>query len=196
MPVNLATISNPDISIRQLLAKLLSMRSNFFVVDLNNLFEGDNEVLEVNLIHDSEEYVNYGTKIRSDEFDCYLVIKKLRNGNGCLYLDGHVGAVKMLTNLVACCSQVIVVGEFKEPVFLIDPASSGLHDWIVRDQVLVHEVLKNLLNGLMILWVVLKSLVKDTECVEECLIIVSLLLLLEVVSNILHVLIKMCACKV
>ena len=60
---------------------------------------------------------------------------------------------------------------------------------------LVYEVLQNLLNCLRILRVMHKSLVKDTESIEESLIIVSLLLFLEIVSNILHVLFKMCARK-
>ena len=102
----------------------------------------------------------------------------------------------MLANFVACCSQVIRVSKLESSVFLIDPTSSRLHDWILRHQVLVHEGLKNLLNSLRILGVVHKPLLKDTECIEESFIIVSRLLFLEIVSNILHVLFKVCARKV
>jgi len=103
--------------------------------------------------------------------------------------------VEMLTNFVACCSQVIRVSKFKSSVFLINPTSSSLHNWIFGHQVLVYEVLQNLLNCLRILRVMHKSLVKDTESIQKSLIIVSLLLFLEIVSNILHVLFKMCARK-
>ena len=171
------------------------MRSYLFFVDINDVPEGDDEFLEVDLIHDSEENINHGTKIGSDEFDCYLVFKELRNGQGSLNFHRHVGTVKMLANFVACSSQVIWVSELKTSVFLIYPASSSLHDWIIRCQVLVHEGLKNLLNGLRILRIVLKPLVENTKSIEQSLIIVSLLLLLEIVSNILHVLLKMCAGK-
>lgn len=193
VPIDVAVIGDSDVGVGELLAKLLRVWSNLIFVDDDDLLERLDKFLEVDLVHDSEEDINYVTEIGSDEFNGNLVIEELRNGEGSLNFYGHVRAVEMLTNLIASRSQVVVVGELEATVFLVDPACSGLHDRVLRNQVLVDELLEDLLKNLRVLGVVDESLVKDTKSIEESLIVVSLLLLLEVIGDVLHVFFKMCA---
>lgn len=107
------------------------MRGNLSVVNFDDPFKGSDKFIKVDFVHDFQEYVDDITEIWSDEIDCYLMIKQLRDGKSCLNFYRHMVAVKMFANSIACSSQMFIVSEFKGSIFLIDPACSGLHNWII-----------------------------------------------------------------
>jgi len=87
-------VGESNVGFREFSAKTDCKWSNVISVDVDDLFEGHNKLLKINLIHNSEQYLQDISETRPEQIDGDLVVKQLRQSNSCFNFDSDVLAVE------------------------------------------------------------------------------------------------------